>query len=193
MPTPSARGASRNTPGPMRNMATRCPIRSMPSTLAIRRARLDRRATPAQARSGWRWCGSCSRSAARRSCRDWRARASARPHAADNGLLTAHWRMGDGATLRLIANLSRQDIAHASDATRAPRSGAASPATGFRPGRCSGASEARRCLRPFRSRPIACSSPRISTSTTAAAVVPYLKALGITHLYASPFMKARKG
>ena len=27
----------------------------------------------------------------------------------------------------------------------------------------------------------------------AAAVVPYLKALGITHLYASPFMKARKG
>jgi (1->4)-alpha-D-glucan 1-alpha-D-glucosylmutase len=27
----------------------------------------------------------------------------------------------------------------------------------------------------------------------AAAIVPYLKALGITHLYASPFMKARKG
>src|SRR6201747_1847038 len=27
----------------------------------------------------------------------------------------------------------------------------------------------------------------------AAAVVPYLKALGISHLYASPFMKARKG
>ncbi|HEX5233242.1 MAG TPA: malto-oligosyltrehalose synthase [Bradyrhizobium sp.] len=27
----------------------------------------------------------------------------------------------------------------------------------------------------------------------AAAVVPYLKALGVTHLYASPFMKARKG
>ena len=27
----------------------------------------------------------------------------------------------------------------------------------------------------------------------AAAVVPYLKALGITHLYASPFMRARKG
>ena len=27
----------------------------------------------------------------------------------------------------------------------------------------------------------------------AVAVVPYLKALGITHLYASPFMKARKG
>ena len=27
----------------------------------------------------------------------------------------------------------------------------------------------------------------------AAEVVPYLKALGITHLYASPFMTARKG
>ena len=27
----------------------------------------------------------------------------------------------------------------------------------------------------------------------AADVVPYLKALGITHLYASPFLKARKG
>src|SRR5579862_7762441 len=27
----------------------------------------------------------------------------------------------------------------------------------------------------------------------AAAIVPYLKALGITHLYASPFMKSRKG
>ena len=26
----------------------------------------------------------------------------------------------------------------------------------------------------------------------AAGVVPYLKALGITHLYASPFMKARR-
>src|SRR5260370_21581975 len=27
----------------------------------------------------------------------------------------------------------------------------------------------------------------------AASIVPYLKALGITHLYASPFMKAREG
>ena len=27
----------------------------------------------------------------------------------------------------------------------------------------------------------------------AAAIVPYLKALGITHLYASPFLKARSG
>jgi maltooligosyltrehalose trehalohydrolase len=33
-------------------------------------------------------------------------------HAADNGLLTADWRMGDGATLRLTANLSNRAIAH---------------------------------------------------------------------------------
>jgi maltooligosyltrehalose trehalohydrolase len=32
-------------------------------------------------------------------------------HAADNGLLTAHWRMGDGATLQLAANLSNGEIA----------------------------------------------------------------------------------
>jgi len=31
-------------------------------------------------------------------------------HAADNGLLTAHWRMGDGAMLRLDANLSNDEI-----------------------------------------------------------------------------------
>jgi maltooligosyltrehalose trehalohydrolase len=35
-------------------------------------------------------------------------------HAADDGLLTAHWRLGDGATLRLIANLSSQEIGNAS-------------------------------------------------------------------------------
>ena len=34
-------------------------------------------------------------------------------HAGDNGLLTAHWRMGDGATLRLMANLSTNEIADA--------------------------------------------------------------------------------
>jgi maltooligosyltrehalose trehalohydrolase len=32
--------------------------------------------------------------------------------AADNGLLTASWRMGDGATLGLVANLSDQAIGH---------------------------------------------------------------------------------
>jgi len=33
-------------------------------------------------------------------------------HAEDSGLLTADWRMGDGATLRLLANLSASEIAH---------------------------------------------------------------------------------
>jgi maltooligosyltrehalose trehalohydrolase len=33
-------------------------------------------------------------------------------HAAEDGLLTAHWRMGDGATLHLLANLSDQAFAH---------------------------------------------------------------------------------
>jgi maltooligosyltrehalose trehalohydrolase len=33
-------------------------------------------------------------------------------HAVDNGPLTAHWRIGDGATLHLLANLSEQAIKH---------------------------------------------------------------------------------
>ena len=39
----------------------------------------------------------------------------------DNGLLTAHWRMGDGATLRLAANLSNDDIAGAPGQTAGTR------------------------------------------------------------------------
>ena len=35
-------------------------------------------------------------------------------HAADNGLLTANWRMGDRTTLRLVANLSERGVTHAS-------------------------------------------------------------------------------
>jgi maltooligosyltrehalose trehalohydrolase len=45
---------------------------------------------------------------------------------ADSGLLTAHWRMGDGATLRLIANLSGKDIARPDGATGTPLWGGAS-------------------------------------------------------------------
>src|SRR6201995_1904525 len=71
-------------------------------------------------------------------------------------------------------------------------SGAAGPATGFRPGRCSGASE--------RDMPAAIPLATYRLQLTAdfdfdaaAAVVPYLKELGISHVYASPFTKARKG
>ena len=35
-------------------------------------------------------------------------------HAAGDGLLMAHWRMGDGARLRLLANLSDRGVANAS-------------------------------------------------------------------------------
>jgi maltooligosyltrehalose trehalohydrolase len=37
-------------------------------------------------------------------------------HAADNGLLAAHWRIGDGATLQLVANLSSNEIARKASA-----------------------------------------------------------------------------
>jgi maltooligosyltrehalose trehalohydrolase len=40
--------------------------------------------------------------------------------AADNGLLTAHWRMGDGTTLSLTANLSDKDITYSGKAPGAP-------------------------------------------------------------------------
>lgn len=40
--------------------------------------------------------------------------------AVDNGLLTAHWRMGDGMTLRLTANLSDQDIIRPDGTTGTP-------------------------------------------------------------------------
>jgi maltooligosyltrehalose trehalohydrolase len=42
-------------------------------------------------------------------------------HAADDGLLTASWRMGDGAALQLTANLSNREIVHKrSEATGTP-------------------------------------------------------------------------
>ena len=40
--------------------------------------------------------------------------------AADNGLLTAHWRLGDATTLRLIANLSDQDITQTNPTSGTP-------------------------------------------------------------------------
>src|SRR6201995_5928264 len=71
-------------------------------------------------------------------------------------------------------------------------SGAAGPATGFRPGRCSGESE--RDMPP--AIPLATYRLQLTADfdfDSAAAVVPYLRELGISHVYASPFTKARKG
>jgi maltooligosyltrehalose trehalohydrolase len=41
-------------------------------------------------------------------------------HAADNGLLTANWRLGGAATLHLLANLSDQTIGHRSETSGTP-------------------------------------------------------------------------
>jgi maltooligosyltrehalose trehalohydrolase len=41
-------------------------------------------------------------------------------HAADNGVLTAHWRMGDGATLHLLANLSEEAVEHQTEMAGMP-------------------------------------------------------------------------
>src|SRR5690349_20512312 len=71
-------------------------------------------------------------------------------------------------------------------------SGAASWENASRHGQCSGASD--RTMPP--AIPIATYRLQLSADfdfDAAASVVPYLKALGITHLYASPFMRARKG
>ena len=57
--------------------------------LAIARHRRDK--------SGWRWCGTCSRSAAREIVPRLAGARFGDAHAADNGLLTADWRLGDGA------------------------------------------------------------------------------------------------
>src|SRR3954449_6277567 len=73
-----------------------------------------------------------------------------------------------------------------------PWSGAASLSKAFPPGRCPGASD--RTMPP--AIPIATYRLQLTADfnfDAAAAVVPYLAALGITHLYASPFMKAAAG
>jgi hypothetical protein len=61
-----------------------------------------------------------------------------------------------------------------------------------RPGRCIGASE-KRDAAAFRLATYRLQIPPDFGFDQAAAVVPYLKSLGITHLYASPFLKARAG
>ncbi len=86
-------------------------------------------------------------------------------HASDHGLLTAHWPMGDGATLSLIANLSDRD------ATRAPGRNQGNPDLGYRVepehpalvGILAHRIETCRLL--FRLRPTVCNSRRTSTST----------------------------
>ncbi len=65
--------------------------------------------------SGWRWCANCLTIRRREIVPRLSGAAFGAAKAADNGLLTAHWRMGDGATLSLIANLSDRDVPPISD------------------------------------------------------------------------------
>src|SRR5581483_3795087 len=71
-------------------------------------------------------------------------------------------------------------------------SGAVSPVSVCRPGRCSGGSGSEMPT----ALPLATYRLQLTADfgfERAAEIVPYLKALGITHVYASPFMKARRG
>jgi maltooligosyltrehalose trehalohydrolase len=67
---------------------------------------------------GCHWSGDCSACATRKSRLSGAAFGDAK--ASDNGLLTAHWRMDDGTTLHLVANLSEGTIAHPDDLTGTP-------------------------------------------------------------------------
>ena len=96
---------------------------------------------------------------------------------------------------RMLANLTgeRPRFADAHWPKATPIWGGAPPQTSFRRGPSMPRSRRADAARPSRSRPTGCSSARISASTRPRALVPYLKALGVTHLYASPFLKARPG
>ena len=107
-------------------------------------------------------------------------------------VLIAEWTLGDNMALQLCANLSDEEVRAAARPARRPAD----------LGRCRrthaalvGGLDPRSALMP----------PAIPTATyrlqltpsfgfdDAVRVVPYLKALGISHLYASPFLKARSG
>ena len=102
------------------------------------------RGEQAPAASGWRWCRQLLAIRRREIVPRLAGAAFGEAHAADNGLLTASWRMGDGATLRLMANLSDDDDrAPAGRTTGHPDLGRRGWRRACRHGRCSGASEAR--------------------------------------------------
>ena len=85
----------------------------VPDPLAVatfRSAVLDweARDRPAGA-SGWRWCGDLLALRRREIVPRLAGARFGDAQAADDGRLAAHWRMGDGARLSLIANLSPRD------------------------------------------------------------------------------------
>ena len=111
-PKPCARAGAGNSPGPMPNTATRFPIRWTLST--FQSAVLDWDARNAAA--GRKRLALVRELLAIRRREIVPRLAGATfgdAHAADDGLLTAHWRMGDGATLSLTGQSVRsRAIAH---------------------------------------------------------------------------------
>jgi maltooligosyltrehalose trehalohydrolase len=160
-PMPSARAAASNCLG-LCGIWRRGPRRARSIDPRLRRARLERA----------RRARGTKRLTLVRSCLKVRRqqivpRLAAPPSARRTRTTTAadgHWRMGDGATLRLLANLSDQAISHA-PASRG------NPDLGQRVGRqrpaMDGALAHRigKCPRRSRSRPTACNCRRISIST----------------------------
>ena len=165
-PTPCARGGAGNTPG-LRQIRRRNSRSARDLDLAIRRARLGRARAAAGAAAARAGAEAARDPPATRSFRGWPAPRFGDAHAADDGLLTAHWRMGDGATLLADWPTCRTaDIRNAAAESREPRSGAASRprATAALVGVLAHRSR-HDAARDSRSRPTACSSRRISIST----------------------------
>ena len=77
-------------------------------------------------------------------------------HAADNGLLTANWRMGDGATLRCWPICRTGEIAHKRMETTGTPIWGGAPATRSAVVGVLAHRRAIKCPRPFRSPPTAC-------------------------------------
>ena len=115
--------------------------------------------------------------------------------------VAVRWTLGDGSKLTLLTNLSASSskISAAIEGRCLWQEGRARERRSVR-GPSSSAS--RRCRTPWRlteprnrsrARPTGCSSDKDFGFNDAAALAPYLAALGVSHVYASPYLKARPG
>ena len=110
-----------------------------------------------------------------------------------DGVLTAQWTFASGETLSMLANLSEQ-VRTRPGAFRNEQAGLGRRAAGGTAavvGLCRDRGRVVPWIAPL-------STYRLQLSKDfgfddAARIVPYLKSLGITHLYTSPFLKARPG
>ena len=155
-PKPSARAGARNSPAPMRNMATRFPIRWTQSTFQSAVLDWDAR-NEAAGRKRLALVRDLLAIRRREIMPRLAGAAFGEAHAADNGLLTASWRMGDGATLSLLANLSDQDDRRSRTANATGTLIWGGEFERQHPAVVGVlAHRIEQCLRPFRSRPTAC-------------------------------------